>query len=1155
MELIGDKFVISPRDLISEIECGTRLHLDWAVKAKLIERPVVEYGPELKLLTALGEAHEQNLIDRFRNEFTFKTIGTPTLFTKEALEAAFKMTKEAIETGIEVISQATFFDGEFLGIADFLFLEKDDEGQPIKDPKGRFVYNPVDAKSARSAKHTAVLQVATYAYALKRMGFASPNKVVLLLGGDKKWEAQASDVIDLAEEFYTRVRLKLNNFKELPNPTWDAPRAACVRCRWQSNCSESIAVNQDISLVQGMRSTTRSHLLGAGLRNLQDLASANDSSRPTSPHEVSRETFDNLRAQADIQVRGIGLEKPIWEPKDLLALGLLPESDDGDIWFDMEGDPFAINGDGLEYMFGYSFLENNKLDFNTFDAKNREEEKIAFANFIQMVLNRIKQYPNMHIYHYAAYEPSAMLRLALRHGIYEFEVDGLIRDGVFVDLYSIIRKVFRFSTESMSIKYIEAVYQDKRGKDKAVATAVDSVIQFESALQELELGNEAKFVEIYANIRNYNKDDCDSTFHLDRWLRDQAQELDIDIAVLRPAAREKYVDESEEKVEPIAVQLLQGIPTNPELRTEQEKAIALLANAIYFHRREERPAWRNIFERANAEIEDLPNFNDVVVATSAVNGDWTITGKQRKPHRKVSITCEGLDIRQICDLEQRPQALYEIAPDGFKIMQGSTRGFSDCEIVSIDGDQIIIDETSKTSTWEATPIALLPATPIRTTNIQAVLRDELGAQVLNRINSHQNPFPNSAWADILLKKSPRQKTRELPHGEDQVSNIISALLDSDDSYVAVQGPPGTGKTYVGSHVIAELIKHGWRVGVVAQSHAVIENILDGIVKLNPNLPIAKKAQVSATKSYHVSDLGSWMAGEQGGFAVGGTIWSFSSVAVRTQPLDLMVIDEAGQFALANSLVALSMARCALLLGDPQQLPQVSQASHPEPVEISVLGHILGDKATMPPELGYFLDTTYRMHPKLSRPVSILQYEGKLHAAEQCSKRNLVGIEPGLEIVNFDHQGNTTSSQEEADAILAKIQQIIGLEWTDVKNGEVLPSRKIKTSDILVVTAYNMQVRRIKTTLENANVHGIRVGTFDKFQGQEAPIVLVSMATSSSEDLPRGIDFLLSPNRLNVAISRAQWCSYLYRSANLSAMEPNSPKGMVQLGKFVTLCKS
>jgi uncharacterized protein len=409
-----------------------------------------------------------------------------------------------------------------------------------------------------------------------------------------------------------------------------------------------------------------------------------------------------------------------------------------------------------------------------------------------------------------------------------------------------------------------------------------------------------------------------------------------------------------------------------------------------------------------------------------------------------------------------------------------------------------------------------------------------------------------------LRRPPRQIVGGLTTTNDSVKDITASLLNSDESYIAVQGPPGTGKTYVGAHVVANLVKQGWKIGVIAQSHAVVEHLMNSILEVDATIPMAKKGQsVKSQPKYHVDDVGAWAAGmSQHGYVIGGTVWSFSRAEIRYLGLDLIVIDEAGQFSLANSLVAISAAKRALLLGDPQQLPQVSQGKHPEPVNESVLSHLLGENKTMPDDLGFFLATTFRLHPLIAKAVSRLQYEGRLQSDARCSKRHLQDVDPGIHVIDVEHLGNTVTSIEEADELLARIPALLGKAWTPVGgDGNPTDSRALTQKDILVVTGYNAQVRYLKARLRDAGLTDIRVGTVDKFQGQEAPVVFVSMVTSSSEDLPRGIEFLLSPNRLNVAISRAQWACFILRSPHLAIMEPTSPDGMVMLGKFVTLCKS
>ena len=1158
MRKFDDNWVISPQDLVGELECSHRLDLEWSVINNLIDLPVKKKSEQDELLTDIGVAHEAKIADSLRAAGSFLDIGKPA-FTPEALSVAHERTLKAVASGVETIYQATFYTGDFLGYADFLILVKDEDGNPLKDEQGRFVYDPVDAKSARSAKRAAVLQVAAYAAIMREIGLATPNSVHLWLGGDKKWAAPALDVIDLAEYFMKRVRAKISKITDAPQPLWAPPKESCTRCRWKKNCESGREEAQDLSLIQGIRGNTRSLLVANGIKTIDDMAIATDEQRPKLPREVSKETFAKLRDQADIQKRGRDLKKLIFEVRDQTAFGLLPLTSPGDIWFDMEGDPFANDGSGLEYMFGYMWGTDPDYEFATFDARNTDEERIAFINFVDYLIARRAEFPEMHVYHYASYEVSALLRLAQRHGLYEFEVDKLVREGLFVDLYSLVRRAFLFSTQSLSIKKIEPIYWDGN-RDKDVSDAFGSVVEFEKGLALLAEGKESEFLKILATIKDYNKDDVESTRQLDAWIRNQAELAGIDIGEMRPLAQVKYDDEPElEREEPIALQLLSDVPLKREDRNEIQQGLALLSAAISFHHREDRPVWWNIFDLALKERDELEGVNEVIVPSKVTVTPWGTSGRQTNQRRQVTIEVEGVDLRHILDYEHIPQALYEFAPENFKIIQGSTRGFADATIIEIDESSVVIEEVEKkgSGTWDQVPMALLPGAPIKTYTIEKIIREELGASTVSRRDSGGVAFPNAAWCDVLLRRPPRQNSGQLNKTDNSVTDITNALLDSDNSYIAVQGPPGTGKTYVGAHVISKLVALGWKIGVVAQSHSVVENLMDSVKKNNPDVAMAKKGQSAKNRpSYHVDDVAKWAAGRAtSGYVIGGTTWTFSKADVRSLELDLMVIDEAGQYSLANSLVVISAAKRALLLGDPQQLPQVSQGNHPEPVNESALSHLLGTNKTMPDHLGFFLDTTFRLHPRLAAPVSRLQYEDRLHSDARCELRNLEGTDPGLHIVEVDHIGNTVSSVEEAEELLARIPTLIGKSWTPVtSNGQPDSPRPLTEKDILVVTGYNAQVRFLKSELRKAGYENIKVGTFDKFQGQEAPVVFVSMVTSSSEDLPRGIEFLLSPNRLNVAISRAQWACFVLRSPQLSVMEPVSPEGMVMLGKFITLCK-
>jgi uncharacterized protein len=286
--------------------------------------------------------------------------------------------------------------------------------------------------------------------------------------------------------------------------------------------------------------------------------------------------------------------------------------------------------------------------------------------------------------------------------------------------------------------------------------------------------------------------------------------------------------------------------------------------------------------------------------------------------------------------------------------------------------------------------------------------------------------------------------------------------------------------------------------------------------------------------------------------IGGTAWDFAN-PTRVPPgsLDLLVIDEAGQFCLANTIAVASAAANLLLLGDPQQLPQVSQGTHPEPVDGSALGWLVEDHRTLPADRGYFLDRTHRMHPAVCAPVSALAYEGRLQSyAEITAARRLDGYAPGVHVIEVRHEGNSTESPEEADAIAIRINALVGSTWTDERG-----SRPLTAADVLVLAPYNAQVVLLRQRLAAGGLGDVRVGTVDKFQGTQAPVVLISMTASSVEDIPRGIPFLLNRNRLNVAISRAQYAAMIVRADALTDYLPAAPAGLVELGAFLALTAS
>lgn len=1143
------QWVISPQDVVAQFECGHKVSLDAAVSAGALEwtGPV---DPGLDLLRAQGLGHERARLDGLDPAWRVAHLRPPG-FGIDAYEAAWQATREAMAEEVDAIYQATLFTGDFVGIADFLILARDHDGAIVREADGRAVYEPVDTKSARSAKRGAVLQVGCYAEALVRLGCPAPRQVHLWLAGDADWHGPADEFIALARSVREHVQSRLPQLGLVPSPVWAAPCQACNQCRWVSTCEAGRREARDLSLVQGIRGATRQRLVDHGIATIDSLAAATELDRPA---RVAAQTFTRLQAQSSLQVRAEREAKVLWEVVDEAVLAELPPRSSGDLWFDMEGDPYADGGQGLEYMFGFGFLASGAFDFDTTEAHDRLEERGAFEAFVDLVMQRRAADPGMHVYHYADYERRALLTLAQRHGTREDEVDLLLREGRLVDLYKIVRRGLRLSTRSLSLKDVEAVY-DMSHKSGDVTTAMDSVIQYERFVALTSSGKADEANAVLASIRDYNKLDCESTMHLDDWLRTLSPtKATVPVPTLA-RDEDSMPSTASDPHAALITELEAGLPSTEDQWTPTERARALLSAALQFHPRERRPAWWTLFDLIKADRGDLERATDVLVVDGATDSGWSKPPRARKERRELFLTSEHEDPRSVLSAGSSGFLLYEHAPDGVMTPADSTRGYHSADIDAVDADTATISERSGRDgqTWDDTPIAVLPGAPPDAGSIRQALAD--AARSMLPEPGQPWELPPRAWVDLLMARNPRTTRGTLPRHGDGVDDIVAALRDSNSSYVAVQGPPGTGKTFVGSRAVAQLAAAGWRIGVVAQSHAVVDNFLKAVHAADSDVAVGKEPSGSTgtREPWHIAaKIDAWAMGQPGGYVLGGTAWTLTRQAVRALGLDLLVIDEAGQFALANAVACAGSAERVLLLGDPQQLPQVSQATHPMGIEVSVLEHLAQGHPTLPPERGYFLEKTYRMHPQLTEPVSRLQYEGRLRAAPVTLMRTLDGLTPGLGPIAVEHTGNSTSSPEEAQEVLQIVGDLIGRTWTGARNDSRDAPRRLNEADIIVVAAYNAQVRLLRRTLADAGYPNIQVGTVDRFQGREAVIAIVSMATSSDEDLPRGIEFLLSPNRLNVAISRAQWAGLLIFSPALLQSTPTSVDAMRRLGGFIKL---
>ena len=1124
MFVADDRVIYSASDLAAAARCEYALLR--AFDAQLGRGPSVSAEDELLARTAeLGGQHEQRHLDELRSVADVAVIGKPS-YSVAGLTAAAQATLSAVERRAPVIYQAAMFDGRFVGFADFLVLDGDR-------------YRLRDTKLARSVKVEALLQLAAYAEALAAAGVAVHDEVELVLGNGAMTAYRVDELLPVYRSRRAELQSQLDrHLAGGAAVSWaDETVRACMRC---PECEAQVRASDDLLLVAGMRVSQRARLIDAGITTVAELA-AHEGPVPEMPARMVSALSGQARLQTAPRVGG----KPPFDVVDPQPLMLLPDHDKGDLFFDFEGDPLwtADGSDwGLEYMFGVLGAGG---EFRPLWAHDRREERKALKGFLEMVRKRRKRYPKMHIYHYAAYEKTALLRLAGRYGEGENEVDDLLRNGILVDLYPLVRKSIRVGTANYSLKSLEPLYMGDELRSGDVTTATDSITMYARYCELLADGQADDAATVLKEIEDYNHYDCRSTRKLRDWLLHRMFEAGVPPLGSQPARDSGPVDVDDELSRTLAVFAGDDLTA----RSPEQRAVAMIGAARGYHRREDKPFWWGHFDRLSSPVDEWSDTPGVFLADGvAVDTPWNIPPRARKQQRRLLATgsiAAG-------ELGSEMYALYGPPTPAGLSDDPERRAYSSVTVLECDDPAaptkvlVMEREPKGGGVFDATPFALTPGPPFQT----KALRESIDAAAAH-VAAGLPELPSSAVIDILLRRPPRTGG-PLPRTDDCIANITGALLALDSSYVAVHGPPGTGKTHTAARVIAALVnEHRWRVGVVAQSHAVVENLFRDIIGagVDPELVAKKRGGTGPWTEIDEKTYPAFIT-DNDGCVIGGTAWDFAN-QTRVPPgsLDLLVIEEAGQFCLANTIAVAQAATNLLLLGDPQQLPQVSQGTHPEPVDASALGWLVDGAHTLPEDLGYFLDRSYRMHPAVCGAVSRLSYDNRLHSVEErTAARHLAGVEPGVQVLAIDHAGNSTDSREEAEAIVAAIIDMLGSAWTD-EDG----TRPLTAADVLVVTPYNAQVVLLRRLLDGAGLSEVQAGTVDKFQGRQAPVVFVSLVASSIAEVPRGISFLLNRNRLNVAVSRAKYAAVIVRSSVLTDYLPSTPAGLVELGAFLAMC--
>jgi predicted RecB family nuclease len=1158
MDRIDGRPVYSATDLVAYLACEHLTQLERAALAGLVKRPIRD-DPELDIIRKRGFEHEARYLAGLQNAgrkaVTIEIDGSAA-DRGEELRAAATKTIEAMAAGADVIYQATFFDGTFRGHADFL-LRVEAPDRPSR--WGPYHYEVADTKLARHVKASAILQICSYVDQLEEIQGVRPEWLHVALGGSA--HAVERLRVDDYMAYYRSARDRfLRTLAHESTPTYPPvntypdPVEHCDVCRWAPLCTTRRRADDHLSLVAGITARQRGALTVRGVPTLEALGELN---LPLSPplEGVSVGALLRVREQARIQLQG---RRELWPRYELFlpppgdeieaerGLASLPRPSPGDLFFDIEGDPYAFE-DGIDYLFGVLETDGSfTAIWSTDDAGefSLAGERRAFERLIDLVMERLERDPNLHVYHYAPYEPTALKRLMGRYGTREHEVDRLLREGVLVDLLRAVRQSLRASVESYSIKKMEQFYGFTREVD--LRDAGSSIVAFEQWLELTEGDRPA--AEHLDRIERYNHDDVVSNRLLRDWLEDRRTELAslTGQAVPRPTPRidELPADltEAQARIEELVDRLAgpDAVPADAAQRSPEEQARWLLAQLLGWHRREDKSMWWDFHRMMDLTSEQLVDEDAPIGMLEPIGPvDEPKNGKQVW---RYAFPPQDFDLGRgdVYDPAKKQSKIND-SPFKWKIGEGAV---ADVAAGTVD---------FRRSVDEPHPRAIVPLDWVRTLDLQASLI-EIGEWVAT--NGIDPPGPHRAARELLLGRPPRagqspgETLGRLDETDLETARRLAVALDR--TVLPIQGPPGSGKTFSGARMILTLLRAGKRVGITGTSHKVIGNLLKAVLKAadeEPDVdvrPIQRgdKEQVldddRVSRGKDTDDVRSRLGAGLVNLAA-GTPWLWAS-SKMADSVDVLFVDEAGQISLANVIAISRATDSVVLLGDPQQLNQPLRGTHPPGADQSALGHVLGADATMSPSRGIFLETTWRLHPALCDFTSEVFYDDRLepeaHLVVQRLRSDLPLVDGvGPRLLEVASHGADNESPLEAAAVAKVATDLIGggANWVD-EHGQTRP---ITWSEVLIVAPYNAQVGAIRRLLPPE----ARVGTVDKFQGQEAPVSIYSLTTSSPELAPRGMDFLYSRHRLNVATSRARCVAIVAASPDLLRVRARTPEQM------------
>ncbi len=1112
MKLHLDKPLYSATDLLNFLGCSHATVLDietMSGRLGLAEIPRDEY---LDLLKEKGLEHERRYLKQLRTAGR-EIVEIERSGAEDSIDAMAERTRQAMRDGADVVYQGALTAPGWHGYSDFLIR--------VDTPSalGNYSYEVADTKLAHTAKPKHVVQLSIYSDIIATEQGLAPVHAHIVLGDDSMHTLRLHDY-----EYYSRhARNRFDRFVTGGERDTVAEKCQhCGLCRWSGRCAAEWDAEGNLRLVAALSAAQARKLRAAGISAMDVLGALEPD---VTVKRIQQSTLEKLRTQARLQMikRTTGenrVEVLAVEPRR--GFERLPLSNEGDLFFDMEGDPVYSPMGSLEYLFGFHYVDDGENRYKAFWATDRDSEKKAFEDALDFITTRLEQYPSAFVYHYASYEQTALKRLASQYGASsrhedsikrlaqswgtrENEVDDLLRNRKLVDLYKVVREGVRTSEPAYSLKNLEVFFAEKRTQD--ITSGGDSVVAFERWLKSKE-------ARILDQIERYNEFDCFSTRLCRDWL-----------LTLRPAEARWFDPEAERAEDAVALDKEKERRQDDQLILEMRSSLVegtdgeerewreLLGYLLEYHRREARSEWWQFFKRLDPAYDYIED-NDCIGGAAV---DPTVPARMEKRSTIVRL--------------RFPEQDFKLRKGDKPVRVDTEKGAG--EIVAVNEDERWFDiKVGPSRPPFGETVSLVPQGPLN----DAAMRDALRRYADALIAGDDRDF--AAVTGILRKERPKLSGGPILRGERALlDETIDAIARMDRTHLVIQGPPGSGKTFTSAHAIVSLLAGGKRVGVMSMSHKAINNLLKAVEEIASERKVAFRGVNVAKDDEHklngsvIVDAANEEAINGGYALIGGTSWFFSRASMDKQ-LDYLFVDEAGQVCLANIIASGLSAKNIVLVGDQMQLSQPAKGDHPGGSGVSGLDYLMGDWRTVPSDRGIFLERSWRMHPDLCRFVSRAFYDGKLESA-QCTEGQRLIVDAnegdalpgaGLAFIAVEHEDNIQRSVEEATRIDGVYRSLLQLHWVNEKG----QTNQVTPDDILVVSPYNLQVNLLRQVLPE----GARVGTVDKFQGQEAAVVLISMASSSADDAPRGIEFLFSANRLNVALSRARCLSVMFSSPRL-----------------------